>query len=989
MKLDRDNVLDLSQGNGRDSKAWRPWKPTVHELIDKCTHHIMGSKDGPAFLQCALATQERVSRVAQTISIIGFDVDDGTPSEQLDTIIKQRGLFAIRYTTHSHRKNCTEINSDMYVKYTSLNSGATLSDFLIDNKHYRKEIAESAEIAETKLTPAGRILVVNHEPMDRNRLILILNKPWKQEDYFLQKDALDDWKRRYTNLAHYLGIKIDKSCTDVTRLFYFPRMEKGHPFEAVVHDGQAVDIFAFPDIQAGDSKGKLNTYEAAGTVMGATSNDTASRRLLKQWAVNHNQTLLLADLVKSHAEQYLRPQMDKNDKYHIECPFEQEHTTHGGHGTFIMNAGESSHGSFVINCQHNSCKERDKLDFIQKMISDEWFTYRDLRDPQFNLELQEQTAQEQVEEVSNTEPKKLTQEQICSLLKKVITPISKIESKTVQQMKLKDAQELLSKSGLRTTVPNLRKELNSILKSQKNQEDKAEELFDRGKTKIYLSMDFSKQQQLVLKCLLKFNEKTPILFKTAIEYIRVVSNNRGKREIRRLTDGGLRNVLKDLCSFIVTTPDGGQREVPPPLDNCRDILETPNLPFPYLQAIANTPMFGADGKIRTKDGYDDSTQMYISLQGLKIGPIKENPTYTQVQESVKILLEQVYIDFPFDGPNNGQAERSHALAMLLQPFVREMIKGSTPIYAVFKTTPGTGGSKLVDSFSLITSGKLATAQTEPSSDEEMRKRITSVLSSGQTVLYLDNINSKLDSGSLASVVTAGQWTDRVLGKSEMTKMPAKLLWIIAGNNIDISPELTRRCIRIRLDAKVEHPELRTKFRHSDLEGYIEKNRAELVRACLTIIQYWVSQKQPAFKGKLKGSFENWSRVIGGILQTAGVKGFLENDKEMREQMDNEGLETRAFITAWYNNFKFKDVFVGASTSMADKSLYDMLNDQNLSLPIAGHTDQAKKRTLGTYIGKKLNGRVFTIDNAQTRVTVIVEKSKSVNNAIKWKLTPKE
>ena len=40
--------------------------------------------------------------------------------------------------------------------------------------------------------------------------------------------------------------------------------------------------------------------------------------------------------------------------------------------------------------------------------------------------------------------------------------------------------------------------------------------------------------------------------------------------------------------------------------------------------------------------------------------------------------------------------------------------------------------------------------------------------------------------------------------------------------------------------------------------------------------------------KTIGSFEGWAEVMGGILQVAGVPGFLGNLQEMYEQADAEG-----------------------------------------------------------------------------------------------------
>ena len=44
-----------------------------------------------------------------------------------------------------------------------------------------------------------------------------------------------------------------------------------------------------------------------------------------------------------------------------------------------------------------------------------------------------------------------------------------------------------------------------------------------------------------------------------------------------------------------------------------------------------------------------------------------------------------------------------------------------------------------------------------------------------------------------------------------------------------------------------------------------------------------------------GSFEAWSRAIGGILEYTGVRGFLENAAELYEEADAEALQWEGFL----------------------------------------------------------------------------------------------
>jgi putative DNA primase/helicase len=107
--------------------------------------------------------------------------------------------------------------------------------------------------------------------------------------------------------------------------------------------------------------------------------------------------------------------------------------------------------------------------------------------------------------------------------------------------------------------------------------------------------------------------------------------------------------------------------------------------------------------------------------------------------------------------------------------------------------------------------------------------------------------------------------------------------------------MTRRSIRIRIDAEVEHPEQRHDFRHPDLLGWARANRGELVWAALTLARAWVAAGRPAGPERPLGAFESWTRVIGGILAVAGIPGLLENAAELRAASTD--TTARDFIAA--------------------------------------------------------------------------------------------
>ena len=64
---------------------------------------------------------------------------------------------------------------------------------------------------------------------------------------------------------------------------------------------------------------------------------------------------------------------------------------------------------------------------------------------------------------------------------------------------------------------------------------------------------------------------------------------------------------------------------------------------------------------------------------------------------------------------------AHAIALKLEPFARQTIKGVTPIYLIQKPTPGTGATLFVNAFAQVAFGGPAVPQAEVHNPEELRR----------------------------------------------------------------------------------------------------------------------------------------------------------------------------------------------------------------------------------------------------------------------------
>jgi putative DNA primase/helicase len=168
---------------------------------------------------------------------------------------------------------------------------------------------------------------------------------------------------------------------------------------------------------------------------------------------------------------------------------------------------------------------------------------------------------------------------------------------------------------------------------------------------------------------------------------------------------------------------------------------------------------------------------------------------------------------------------------------------------------------------------------------------------GRSHVYIDNMFTPmdwkretfvpLDSAALASALTQAVWSDRLLGGNREVQVPVRVVWMGSGNNVEFSPELARRVVPIRLEPLQQKPWEREDFKHKSLRAWATANRAALLVACLTICKRWIDAGMPPGRHTL-GSYEDWARVMGGILEAADVPGFLENKTTTAERAaDNQ------------------------------------------------------------------------------------------------------
>lgn len=454
----------------------------------------------------------------------------------------------------------------------------------------------------------------------------------------------------------------------------------------------------------------------------------------------------------------------------------------------------------------------------------------------------------------------------------------------------------------------------------------------------------------------------PELFVRSGRMVAVVRDERDRHVIAELSEAALRGRMARSGFYFKLSKNQERIECAPPLDVVRDILALPPSvwEFPPLEALIETPFLRPNGTVCMNPGYDAATYLfYAPTPGLRLPEIPEAPMIDDV-EAMLDLIDSAICDFPFVDASC----KANALASMLTPVVRPAIDSPTPLALYDAPQAGTGKTLLAEVVAIIATGRAAETFSAPRDPEEWRKKITTALVSGTGVVVIDNVNYRLDSDALCSAITATTISDRLFRTFERIVLPVKCAWIATGNNVQLAGDMPRRCYWIRLDAKQSKPFHRTGFKHENLRTWVTEHRGDLIAALLILARYWFLQGRPKPKKVTTlGSFESWCNVVGGILELAGVEGFLGNAEVMFEQADSDGVQWEVFLLALADvfddePFRVTDVVGGLASNGAcgpdSKRLREALPDS-----LAEAADKAGgffQRRLGRCFSERIGRR---------------------------------
>ena len=978
--------------DGRRSDNWENVPVSIGQFISGLTQHKVGTKDGPSILQGSVINGLRTKKSMEAMQAIAIDVDNGTRVSTILDRVRALGKLAVVYTTHSHMSTKTARSQDDFVKWAKKSgvdatpTDATLARYLKEVRGIVPEIADTVRYVATTHTDKGLQIVGEHAPMPKFRVILPLAAPYVFADRGgSHMEAIRVWGEKILGLGELLHVAVDESCTDPSRLFYLPRHDEGRPFEIHVVAGELISIEDVPAIQK--RRKIIDPFLAMAEDMGARGGNalmTPGGVDLIRWSKERGEGFEIGAVFDMYAPERIRAR--NGTKLAVECPFDGEHSNPGDtedQGCFVCDASQNEQQSgFAFKCMHSSCAERSRIDMASEAIRLGWFDEGVLTDEDFNSTLDalpSLVAPEQ--EIDHEGSLKALRDRIADFtantsprdIEMVLTAAVQADASAVQMDDIVD--RIIKRTKIKKGA--ISEDLKRIRRKIRSSRTEAENLAALGVTPrpgtVALLIDSMDEYELLdrsKEILIDGNYKTPRVFSYNCQPYRcTIRPETQELSLQSVDDRILRHELTLHTTYFEQRGENSARGVLPPMHVVQMVLADTEFRLPTLAGFARMPYLSKDGKMVERPGWDRDTGYMLTInQSVSIPPIPETPTLRDAQVA-QARLRDVFSDFPFDDGETtvegeeGQSSWAHFLAALLELYVRPRISGPTPIFAVTKPSPGTGGSLAVESLVQIATGAKPPILGQMNQDDDIRKMITSIFMRGQTVFVYDNIpdRSPVSSTHWANLASASVWSDRQLGGNETIEAPNRVLKIFIGNNTRYSHEIARRCAPIRLDAKVS-PLSRTDFKIPDFEVFIERNKGLLAACCMTIVKYWASIGMPEdTTTKPLVTFEGWTRVMGGILNSIGVAGFLRNLPLIQVAANDEKMEWESFIADWYAKPDFAKPNPVTNPDGDELSLARPFVDaENISLPgVYGKNSAQLVASLRKALATKIDN-VFTV-----------------------------
>ena len=412
------------------------------------------------------------------------------------------------------------------------------------------------------------------------------------------------------------------------------------------------------------------------------------------------------------------------------------------------------------------------------------------------------------------------------------------------------------------------------------------------------------------------------------------------------------NLLLSECSFMRET-ESGEVSAMPPTDVIAGVLRSLITQAPRLRTKTAIPWLHGDHLVTTQ-GYHRGTGVWFQTPvPEQVHTFPADPTEAERDAAVEVVKEIYLGGFKPATAADGANILGTALMTVIQPASPDR----SPMVLVSKPEQNSGGSWAARILTMTGIGADPDVENWPEDDEEeQRKMLFSSLREQPAAKMYDNVKGTLEGSALAIAAEARIIHGRVLGTSTSVSFTINCQIIFAGNGVTLDRDMIRRTNFINLEAfatDAERAEAR-RGRASTEPLWLQLNHRRAVEALLTMVSRWLKHGMP--RGKTLDSYESTTGIVGGILESCGVSGWLDNRAgDTFEMLGDRELTEQDFVRSLWRVF-------GATPFTCTEVIEADFDGGPLELPIRTNDQPSpaqRNRRLGQWFRARLN-RYFDV-----------------------------
>jgi hypothetical protein len=253
--------------------------------------------------------------------------------------------------------------------------------------------------------------------------------------------------------------------------------------------------------------------------------------------------------------------------------------------------------------------------------------------------------------------------------------------------------------------------------------------------------------------------------------------------------------------------------------------------------------------------------------------------------------------------------------------------GANRMGFIYNANSQRSGKTLLAKLAIMAVCGVFKAQPWKGNEDDLNKVLDSEMLAGSLYICFDNVRGYMGSQTLEGLMTAPQWTGRVLGKTQMFTAENHMNLFITGNDCIVSPDMAHRCLIC--DLFVEQGDVQER----QVKNLIDEvwlmdieNRRNILSALWGLAKHWNKAGRPTatslgFKPRL--GFERWGDLIGGIVGAAGFGNPLEK-VQLESAGDSEERNIHKLID------RMRDMALGESRGeFSFQQVVDFCHDDGL------------------------------------------------------------